>query len=288
MYYDDLHYINFSNSNSRDTYFTIHNVKEAHKYGKGKGIKVGIIDWCFGFNEHHDLYTDGIDISGNPIFLYDKSEHGYWMAQALKEIAPECQIYAINYLNGDNFNERAKYIVKSIEWAIHNKIDILTYSGSMFNTYEREIIDKAVETAITAGIITTFIHYDYKNNFYPGALMKFHEGNREPDIRILHYDYNTLFIDKYIKYISTNITELKSGENIPYLSISSTSPVLAGFIAILKCIDNTLTLNKCKEILKKTSYATHFKGYATWDDVDIDNVADIGASAKYVHQMVKH
>lgn len=40
-------FIYFNNANSRDTYFTVHNVKEAHKYSKGKGIKVGIIDWCF-------------------------------------------------------------------------------------------------------------------------------------------------------------------------------------------------------------------------------------------------
>ena len=170
---------------------------------------------------------------------------------------------------------------------MNKNIQILTYSSSMFNPDERAIIDKVVESAITSGIITTFIHYDYENNFLPGALMKFHAGNREPDIRILHYDYNTLFIDKYIKYISTNTDDIKSGDGIPYFSISSTSPVLAGFIAILKSIDPSLTLNKCKQILRNTSYSTHFKGYATWDDVDIDNVANIGAAAEYVHQTMK-
>lgn len=80
----------------------MHNVKEAHKYGKGENIKVDIIDWRFGLNEHTDLYSGGTDISGNTDSLNDISEHGCWMAQALKEIAPECRIYAINYLTGNN------------------------------------------------------------------------------------------------------------------------------------------------------------------------------------------
>lgn len=271
--------VNYSNANSRETYFTMHNVKEAHKYGKGKDIKVGIIDWCFGLTENNELYENGVDVSGNPFFLNEKSEHGYWMAQTLKEIAPECKIYAINYLNIANFNDRSSYIVKAIEWALNNGIQILTYSGSQFNSEERLLIDKAVDHAVKLGVIPTFTHYDNENNFFPGALMNFSAGNRAPDIRILHYDYNTLFLNRYEKYTRMNIKDIKSGDEIPYFSISSTSPVLAGFIAILKSIDNTLTLNKCKELLKGTSYSTHFKGYSLWDNVDIDNIADIGKAA---------
>lgn len=107
--------INFSNANSRETYFTMHHVKEAQKYGKGKNVKVGIIDWCFGLKNHGELYENGIDVSSTPFFLNECAEHGFWMAQVLKEIAPECKIYAINYLNGSNFDDRAKYIVKAIE-----------------------------------------------------------------------------------------------------------------------------------------------------------------------------
>jgi hypothetical protein len=32
--------VQFENANSRDTYFTIHNVKAAHVLGKGKGVKI--------------------------------------------------------------------------------------------------------------------------------------------------------------------------------------------------------------------------------------------------------
>jgi len=277
--------IQYENANSRETYYSIHNVKEAHKYGKGKNIKVGIIDWCFGLNEHPNLYAGGVDISDNPFFLYDNSEHGYWMACALREIAPECQIYAINNFNGVNYDAKAKYIVKAINWAIQNHIDILTYSGRQFDDEDRIKIDKTVDDAVSKGIITTFVHYSYEKNIFPGALFKSGSEQREPDVRILHYDYNTLHINQYEKYISMDINSIDSGNDIPYFSMSSTSPVLAGFVAIMKSIDNTLALNDYKKILKETSYSTNFTGYARWDkNINANNVADIGNAAKLVFQ----
>ena len=55
----------FKNANSRDTYFSIHNVKKAQAISKGSGIKVGIIDRYFGFKKHPELYAGGKDFSGN-------------------------------------------------------------------------------------------------------------------------------------------------------------------------------------------------------------------------------
>ena len=275
--------VNYENANSRETYYTMHNVKEAHKYGKGKDIKVGIIDWCFGLNKYSHLYASGVDVSDSFAHLNDYSRHGYWMACVLREISPECQIYAINYLNGNNFDIRAEYIVKAIDWAIENSIDILTCSSSAFNDEERLSIDKAVDSAVENGIITTFIHYGYEKNIYPSGLLKSGDDKREPDIRILHYDYNTLFSNQYEKYISMNKADIKSGNDIPYYSISSTSPVLAGFIAIMKSIDNSLILSDYKKILKETSYSTYFTGYGSWENnIETNNVADIGKASEFV------
>jgi hypothetical protein len=57
--------IYIKNANSRDTYFSVHNILKAHNYSTGKGIKVGIIDWLFGLNANKELYTGCTDISGN-------------------------------------------------------------------------------------------------------------------------------------------------------------------------------------------------------------------------------
>jgi hypothetical protein len=276
-------HINFQNANSRETYYSMHNVKNAHKYGKGKGVKVGILDWCFGQNEYSDLYADCVDMSNSKYFTESKPEHGYWMACALREIAPECDIYAINYLNGSNSDCFAKEIEQAILWAADNKINILTYSNRAFKSGERIVVDKAVEIAVSKGMIPTFIPYDNDNNIIPGALLYSHYGNREPDVKILHYDYNTLFLDRYEKYKSTTKSDMKSGDDIPYFSISSTSPVLAGFIAIMKSIDDSLTADDCKKILKETSYTACFEGYAPFDDLNPENVADIGKAAEMVY-----
>lgn len=278
--------IHQSDANSRETYFTMHHVKEALRYGKGENIKVGIIDWCFGLEEHKDLYHGGVDVSGDDFGLNHSSEHGFWMAQTLKEIAPACEVYAINYLNGSNFQNRAEYIVKALAWAMENGMQVLTFSGPLFDSSERQIIDPVIEKAVRHGIIPTFIHYDHEDNFFPGALMHFHPGDREPDIRILHYDYNILFIEKYQRYAELHMSDIKSGDDIPYFSMSSMSPVLAGFIAILKSIQSSITLKQCKELLKETSYSTHFTGYSPWDDVDIDGVADIGKAAKLLSESI--
>ena len=76
-------------------------------------------------------------------------------------------------------------------------------------------------------------------------------------MNIYHYDYNTLFLDKYCKYINRN------KENpilyIPFLSISSTSPVSVGFVALLKSINNNLTPIDYKNILIETSKEMIYK-----------------------------
>ena len=58
---NDLWNIHFPDANSRDTYASIHNLKEAHKTATGSGIKVGILDWGFGFADHEGFYAGGKD-----------------------------------------------------------------------------------------------------------------------------------------------------------------------------------------------------------------------------------
>lgn len=55
--------IHFPDANSRETYDTIHHVSEAQKISTGKGVKVGILDWGFGFEDHRELYEDGKDFT---------------------------------------------------------------------------------------------------------------------------------------------------------------------------------------------------------------------------------
>lgn len=280
------HNISFENANSRDTYFTLHNVRQAQSISKGKGIKVGILDHCFGYELHKDLYSNGVDFLNNPDALNKIDEHGYWMAATLKEIAPECEVYALNTAASSDEDKRITAMINAIDWAIENHIDILTYSQSEISEKNRERFDAAVNKAVKNNIVTTFIHYDNPNNIWPGQMVssnRMEKGQREPDFNVLHYDYNTLRIDTYKKYQDLK-TNLSSGDDIPFFSISSTSPVTAGFIAILKSINNTLTPDEYRKILQDTSYKTTFKDPFTLKESECSRVVDIGKAAAYIKE----
>lgn len=80
--------IKFNNANSRDTYFTVHNIKKAHEISKGKGVKVGVIDWLFAYENNRILYSGCANISGKTQCLYEFDGHGLIMVTTLREIAP--------------------------------------------------------------------------------------------------------------------------------------------------------------------------------------------------------
>jgi len=248
------------NANSRETYFTMHNIREAHKYSKGKGVKVGVIDW---------LFDNG---------------HGLWMASVLREIAPECEIHTINAVSYESDEIRNNLFVSAIDWAIENGMDVLTYSHMKLNA---ELTGEAISKAVRHGITTTFIHNDHPDNIWCGGCMPYYgQGfSREPDINIYHYDYNQLFISQYESYADkiARGEHIGSGNDIPYFSISSTSAVTGGFVAILKSIKPSLTPSECKEILMNTSYPITERIGEHWYDIDVcPRVADIGKAVKSI------
>lgn len=278
----ELQVINFDNANSRDTFFSIHNVAKAHKAGKGKGIKVGILDHSFAALKHKDLYKGGECFNNRTDLLYEEESHGYWMACALREIAPECDIYALCTWSS-NEDAKVNSMIKAIDWAIENDIDILTYSADEFSESNRAKIDEAVNKAVDNGIVTTFIHYDNENNIYPTGMFPFENStdDRKPDLNIFHYDYNTLFLDQYLAY-KNNRTSTQNGNDIPFFSVSSTSPVTAGFVAILKSIDNTLSPQEYRDILIKTSYSMDFYDSNFDQTFHCSRVVDIKKAADYL------
>jgi hypothetical protein len=284
--------LTFSNANSRDTYFTVHNVKAAHMHARGKGVRVGVIDHGFALDDNKPLYADGVDIAGYPPGLHEERSHGLWMATALREIAPECEITAINgthYPEGmsdEEFDEsRSHHLAQAIAWAIGAGMDALTYSSAKVPLSCRPLVGEAIAKAVAAGVTTTFIHNDHQDNIWPywcGAYSKDSGDNRdfarEPDVNIFHHDYNTIIVRRYEAYLERTARgeRIDSGNDLPFFSISSTSPVLAGFVAILKSIRPQLTPAQCKELLISTSYAITEKGENWYDLNPCPRAVDIG------------
>lgn len=277
---EDIRCIHFRDANSRETYFSIHNIRPAHKVSTGKNIKIGILDHLFGIRKHPDVFSGGVDFADNPEALNEFEWHGYWMACTLKEIAPHCQVFALNVCSESEAKQVA-FVVDAIEWSIENNIEILTYPHAKIPDRYRQDFDAAVNKAVSNNIVTAFIHYDNENNIWPAGMGPFLEGGfaRKPDVNIYHYDYNTLLLDQYRKFARRSEPP-RSGNDIPFFSISSTSPVTAGCVAILKEIERGLPPHDYKEILIKTSYKRSFEGG------ECPRVVDLGQAVRYLQNNV--
>lgn len=278
--------IYFGNANSRQTYFTLHNIARAHEKANGRGVKVGIMDWLFGGDENKGLYAGYADVSEHPELLYEAAGHGLMMATTLREIAPECEIYAINaVVYGEGGEElRLSHFEKGIQWAIENGMDVLTYSHAAFMGEDRVRAHAAVRRAVENGITTTFIHNDSEYNIFPYGCMEgmgygVREGfSRKPDLNILHFDYNSLLLSMYEKYSNALKAgePIRSGDMVPFFSFSSMSVVLGGFAAIIKQLRPDFQPSQIKELLVWTSYRIETKGQNWYDINPCERVADIG------------
>ena len=250
----------FPGANSRDTYFSVHNIHPAQDLTKGAGAKVGILDHSFGMDSHPELYAGGenFQVGEWGDSFRTQSHHGYWMALAFHEIAPEAEIYALNTYSSDE-GERVQAMVKAIDWAIDHDLDAITYSARAFSPEAREILDPAVERAVDAGVVAVFIHYPHPENIFPSGIgLRAGDDERDPDLNIFQYDYTVVFGDRYVAYMNGDDDRAQGYR--PFLSISSTAPVTAGFVAMLRSLDPTLSPARIKEILMASSHPMELEG----------------------------
>ena len=268
--------IRFPNANSRQTYFTIHNIWEAWEFSKGAGVKVGILDHSFGFGQHEGLYAGGENFQTDEWGEYfsESSHHGFFMASTLREVAPEVEIYALGTYSSDE-SAKVDAMVRAIDWAIEHDLDVLTYSAAQFSEESRSKLDRAVERALEHGIVTTFIHYPHPRNLLP-TWMGGPSGDdeREADVNVLHYDYSVVFTQRYAEWLESGP---KSGYR-PFLSVSSTSPVTAGFVAMLRSVAPAMTPEQYKRVLVETSRPMDFEGHRS------QRVVDVAAALRSVTQ----
>jgi len=268
--------VRFPNANSRQTYFTIHNIWEAWELSKGTGVKVGILDHSFGYGQHEGLYAGGENFQTDEWgdYFSESSHHGFFMASTLRELAPEVEIYALGTYSSDE-KARVDAMVRAIDWAIEHDLDVLTYSARRFSLENRPALDAAVDRALEHGIVITFIHYPHPGNLFPtGIVPRAGDDEREPDLNILHYDYQLIFTERYLDWLERG----KESGYRPYLSISSTSPVTAAVVAMLKSLQPDLTPTDIKRILMETARPLTFEGY------EAPRVVDAAAAVRSVIQ----
>lgn len=250
----------FPGANSRETYFTMHNIREAQAISQGKGCKVGILDHSFGMAIHPELYAGGKNfVEDSDEFLTKREWHGYWMAVTLREIAPQADIYALNTHSFKSPDSDAEAIGRAIDWAIENHLCVLTYSRAAIAGDQRKILESALNRAHEAGIVTTFIHTEHPGNILPSGLWSRPIDGREPDVNVLQYDYTVVKIgwkeDKEAIRNSPASTFYSA-----FLSVSSMSPVVGGVVALMKSLRPDLSPAECQKILRETSHTINYRG----------------------------
>lgn len=238
------------NKKAKESYYTFHNLKKAQKLSSGKDVRIGIIDWLFG-NTKSKLYSGCFDATEKS-FLRAK-EHGYAMANTLKEIAPNCEIFAINAITKESLkddNLRVEFLEKAINFAIENNIKILTYSHQEIKDKNAiKKLNKILELAEKNKIITIFLHCNQKRNIMPIAINSTHKNSKADVFHIYQYDYSMLNPIAYKKWLESD-----KKDNTCFLSWSSMCPVLAGFIALLIEINKNISKQEIINILNTTQH----------------------------------
>ncbi len=246
----------FPGGNARDTYASLHGLQAAQAIATGRGVKVGVLDHSFAMSKHPSLYAGGRNfVPGDESFLTEREWHGYWMATLVHDVAPEAQIYALNTYAFSGEDARADAMVRAIDWAIEQHLDVLSYSAAAFEGGARTRLEAALRRAHQAGIVTVFLHTTEAGNILPAGLSENWEDAREPDVNVLHFDYRLLSLDRY-----RQATREGRSPDAGFLSLSSTAAVVAGVAALMRGVDPTLSPERCRTLLRQTARPMEFQG----------------------------
>jgi subtilisin family serine protease len=139
-------------------FVSTYNLPNAQPFARytGKGVKVAIID--SGVNPAHPhvggvaggirLSSGEADSTGDHL---DYNGHGTAVAGAIREKAPDAQLYAVKVFDRA-LTTNIEVIIKAIEWCVAYEIDVINLSLGTVNLEHRETMERALALAIQSGI----------------------------------------------------------------------------------------------------------------------------------------
>jgi len=121
----------------------------------GRGVRVGVID--SGVNPAHPhvgsvaggarISSAEADVSGDYL---DYIGHGTAVAGAIREKAPDAQLYAVKVFDRA-LTTNIEAIIKAIDWCVETQIDVINLSLGTVNIEHRDVIEHAVARAAGKG-----------------------------------------------------------------------------------------------------------------------------------------
>lgn len=121
----------------------------------GRGVRVAIID--SGVNPAHphvDGVAGGVSINADGLSqdYLDYVGHGTAVAGAIREKAPDAQLYAVKVFD-QSLRTNAETIVRAIEWAIENETHVINLSLGTINQAHRQRFEQVVSRATERNIV---------------------------------------------------------------------------------------------------------------------------------------
>ncbi|MGF9891315.1 S8 family peptidase [Priestia megaterium] len=236
---------------------------------RGKGVKIGVLDTGIDFN-HDDLDVKGgtapVDKNEGTNYM-DFVGHGTFVAGIIASkktgIAPDAEVYAIKSIS-DSGDGSWSNIIRGIEWAINNNMDILNMSVGT-TEYSRGL-EEAINKAYKKGI---FIVAPAGNNGYDN------NSNVTYPAKFKHvFAVGSINISgerSEFSSVGNEIDTMAPGEEIYSTSLdnsydynsgtSMSSPYVAGAVALIKSANPNLTNDEISYIFVNNSvkYGRHFE-----------------------------
>ena len=140
----------------------------------GRGVKVGIID--SGVNPAHPhvagiaggARVSSVDSDSTSDYL-DYIGHGTAVAGAIREKAPDAELYAVKVFDRA-LTTNIETIIKAIDWCVAHGMDIINLSLGTNNEDHRRVIEQAVARATEKGLALVAAREMLDRTSLPGCL----------------------------------------------------------------------------------------------------------------------
>lgn len=139
----------------------------------GRGVRIAIVD--SGVHPQHPHVGGvacgiGVDeagaITGN---FVDRLGHGTAVAGAIREKAPEADLYAVRIFEA-SLSTNLRALVVALQWAIEAQVHIVNLSLGTSMPHHEEALRNAVAAAVEAGVLIVAARDDGGIRWLPGSL----------------------------------------------------------------------------------------------------------------------
>ncbi|TKC19261.1 S8 family peptidase [Robertmurraya kyonggiensis] len=219
----------------------------------GKGVTIAVLDT--GIATHEDLVVSGgISFTSYTNSYTDDNGHGTHVAGIIGAekneigtvgVAPDADIYAVKVLDKTGSGYLSD-IIKGIDWAISNKMDIINLS--LTATMDSFALHQAVDNAYNQGLLVVAAAGNHGNTDGTGDTVEY-PARYESVIAVSATDYlnqrgRFSATGNSVEVSAPGVKVMSTYLNNSYVSMSGTSmatPYVAGTLALLKQANPTYT-----------------------------------------------